>query len=84
MSEKGGGKGMTWHRLDEELPPERVRFLLWRAMSDTDGGFPAIARRVRYDGESVIRWKSADEGWQALEAEEYKDCRWALVKRPEE
>ena len=40
--------------------------------------------RVRYDGESVIRWKSADEGWQALEAEEYKDCRWAIVRRPEE
>ena len=75
---------MTWHRLDEELPPERVRFLLWRAMSDTDGGFPAIARRVRFDGESVIRWKSADEGWQALEPEEYKDCRWAIVRRPEE
>lgn len=53
---------MTWHRLDEELPPERVR----------------------YDGESVIRWKSADEGWQALEPEEYKDCRWAIVRRPEE
>lgn len=75
---------MLWHRLDQELPPLRKPVLIWRGMSDSDGGFPMMAKRVRFDNLDVIRYKGADDGWRALSESEYYDTRWAEVERPEE
>lgn len=47
---------LEWHGMDT-MPERGERVLLWRGLSDDDGGFPAIARAVRYMGETVIRYK---------------------------
>lgn len=81
------GEQMTleWHRLTKRtMPPMGTLFLLWMGMRDTDGGFPAVARRVTLGNESYIRFRSADEFWRRLEEREYRSCRWALVARPED
>lgn len=75
---------MLWHKLDEELPPLRKPVLIWRGMSDSDGGFPMIGKHVLFDGESRIRTKGADADWNVLDESEYKDTRWSEVERPEE
>lgn len=75
---------MLWKRLDQELPPLRKPVLIWRGMSDSDGGFPMMAKRVIFDGKNYIRYKGADNMWCELDESEYKDTRWAEVERPEE
>lgn len=75
---------MLWHRLDQELPPLRKPVLIWRGMSDSDGGFPMMGKHVLFEGKSYIRYKDCDDRWQVLDESEYKDTRWAEVERPEE
>lgn len=75
---------MLWHRLDQELPPLRKPVLIWRGMSDSDGGFPMMGKHVLFEGKSYIRYKCAANMWCELNESEYKDTRWAEVERPEE
>ena len=75
---------MLWHRLDQKLPPIRKPVLIWRGMSDSDGGFPMMGKNVIFDGKNYIRYKGADSQWCELDESEYKDTRWAEVERPEE
>ena len=59
-------------------------FILWRAANETDGGFPALAKRVQYDGKApYIRYVKAFEGWVVLGESEYKTCLWAELEAPE-
>ena len=73
---------MTWHTM-ETLPDPGERVLLWRGLSDSDGGFPAIARSVRYRGETVIRYNPEGGDWHELTREEYPASMWARIPRPE-
>ena len=75
---------MLWKRLDQKLPPLRKPVLIWRGMSDSDGGFPMMGKHVIFNDKSYIRFKGADTGWDVLDESEYKDTRWAEVERPEE
>lgn len=73
---------MTWHRLDNlDKVPQEEPFLIWRAINE-DGGFPVLARRVLVDGEATIRFRSADDKWIYLSADEHKNCRWAEIEPP--
>lgn len=73
---------LEWHSMDT-MPERGERVLLWRGLSDDDGGFPTIARAVRYMGETVIRYKPDGEDWQELARDEYNDSKWARIPRPE-
>lgn len=66
------------------MPPidNRKRFILWRGVRDTDGGFPSTAKRVQYnDNEPYIRFETVN-GWKVLSPGEYKDCLWAEIETP--
>ena len=66
------------------MPPidNRKRFILWRGVRDTDGGFPSTAKRVQYnDNEPYIRFETIN-GWKVLSPDEYKDCLWAEIETP--
>lgn len=73
---------LEWYGMDT-MPEWGERVILWRGLSDDDGGFPAIARAVRYMGETVIRYKPDGGDWQELSRDEYKDSKWARIPRPE-
>lgn len=73
---------MTWYGMDT-MPERGERVLLWRGLTDDDGGFPAIARAVFYKGAILIRYKPEGEDWQELMRDEYPASMWARIPRPE-
>ena len=72
---------MTWHTMDT-LPARGEQVLLWRGLSDDDGGFPSIARAVWYKGAILIRYDAEGE-WRELTRDEYPTTMWARIPRPE-
>lgn len=74
---------MIWHTMDT-MPERGERVLLWRGLTDDDGGFPAIARAVSYKGGIFIRYKPEGEDWQELTRDEYPGTMWARIPKPGE
>ena len=77
-------KPILWRRFGKKLPPDRVTFLLWMGISDSDGGFPVVAKVFRdMVGEPYVRFHGADEVWKVLFRCELEDCLWAEIPLPD-
>ena len=71
---------LDWHTMDT-LPERGELVLLWRGLSDDDGGFPSIARAVWCQGAIMIRYEDGRD-WQVLAREEYPTSMWARIPKP--
>lgn len=68
------------------MPPERVTFLLWLGLNDSDGGFAAVAQLWRDElGEPYIRFHGAKDNWKILFPCEWREwgLMWAEIPVPE-
>jgi hypothetical protein len=77
---------MIYNRFTKKtMPPidNYTWFMLWRGIRDDDGGFPVLAKRVKH-GDDVFIWFQCGAGPRILEPGEYRDCRWAVIDRPQE
>lgn len=78
---------LTFYRLSKtNMPPvsRKNYFILWRAINESGGGIPAIAKHVQYDGApAYIRYVTMN-GWKTLDESEYRSCLWAPLEMPEQ
>lgn len=75
-----------WHKLTAKTQPpvdNEVGFLLWRGINE-DGGFPAYAKRVQYNGAPPYIRYCTPFGWKILDKTDFKGCMWAEIEPPAE
>lgn len=93
-ADESGGVGMNdqktieWRTMAKHSrPPVNTSILIWRGLSDSDGGFPAIGRYYidRETGESYVAIKPSIANRADLILEkEYRMIRWAEIPMPDE
>lgn len=77
---------MKWHRLtSRSQPPSGDVFLLWLGLTDSDGGFPAVARlKHDRDGTPYIMFHGAQDNWKVFFQCEWRGMMWAEIPIPEQ
>ena len=78
-------KEIKWHKLTPKcLPPQRVTFLLWLGVRDSDGGFPAVAKLYQdREGTPYVMFHGAEDNWKVFFECEWRDMMWAEIPMPD-